>query len=133
MSKTTRRNVCFAPLYLPSNKLILYSSRINKMTTKDFSINLPSNQSASDVFKAVTQVKKWWSGFYEEEINGESSKLNDEFTFRAGNGIHYSKQKLIEVVQDKHLVWLVTESKLTFLKKTDEWTGTKIIFDIIEK
>jgi hypothetical protein len=30
-------------------------------------------------------------------------------------------------------VWLITEGELTFIEKTDEWVGTKVIFEISER
>lgn len=103
------------------------------MNTNDFTLTLLSDKTPEEVFNAVTNVREWWSGYYLEEIEGNTEKLNDEFIFRAGEDVHYSKQKLIEVVLDKKIVWLVTDSKLSFLKKTDEWTGTKILFEISKK
>lgn len=102
------------------------------MKTNDFTINVCVNKAPHEVFNAITNVRQWWSGFYSEELKGNTKRLNDEFSFRAGDGAHYSKQKLTEVIPDKKIVWLVTESELTFLEKTDEWTGTKIIFEIVE-
>jgi hypothetical protein len=100
------------------------------MKTSNFTIVLLTEQTPQEVFQAIKNVRGWWSGYYSEEFNGGTEKLNDEFSFRAGGGAHYSKQKLIEVVPNKKIVWLITESELSFLEKTDEWTGTKVIFEI---
>lgn len=69
-------------------------------------------------------------GIIWRRIEGSTDKVNDEFTFRAGGGAHYSKQKLIELIPDKKIVWQVTNSELTFIEDTSEWTGTKICFEI---
>lgn len=100
------------------------------MKNKNFSIKLMVNQSPEEVFNAVRNVRAWWSGYYSEEIKGKTEKLNDEFSFCAGDGAHYSKQKLVEVIPNKKIVWLITDSELSFLEKKDEWTGTKVVFDI---
>ena len=100
------------------------------MNTSDYSTTLLVDQSPRQVFDAIKNVRGWWSGLYSEEIEGSTDKLNDEFTFNAGGGAHYSKQKLIELVPDKKIVWLVIDSKLNFLADKSEWTGTKISFEI---
>ena len=103
------------------------------MKTQDLTITMQVDQTPEEVFNAVRNVRGWWSGYYSEEIKGDTEELNDEFSFRAGGGAHYSRQKLIEVIPGKKVVWLVTDSKLDFLEKKDEWTGTKVIFDISQK
>ena len=92
---------------------------------QDFVTTIVVDQSPAVVFKAVTNPRGWWS----EGIEGGTEKQGDEFVFEV-EGVHRSKQKLVEVVPDKKVVWLVTEANMTFIKDTDEWTGTKIIFDI---
>jgi len=103
------------------------------MNKKDFTTMLLVDQTPEEVFKAVVNVRGWWSGYYAEEFKGPTEKVDDEFSFRAGEGAHYSKQKLVEVVPNKKVIWLITESELTFIEKTDEWVGTKVIFDISKK
>ena len=85
--------------------------------------------SSKDVFDHIKDVSKWWSKDYE----GSSAKLNDEFIIHHP-GRHYSKQKLIEVIPDKKMAWLVTDSKLDWLERDKhEWTNTKMVFEITAK
>jgi hypothetical protein len=103
------------------------------MKTPDFTLTLSTGQTPQHVFQAIRNVRAWWTGYYDEEFHGDTENLNDEFSFHAGPGLHYSKQKLVEVVPDKKIVWLITESELSFLEKKDEWTGTKVIFEIAQE
>jgi hypothetical protein len=99
------------------------------MEVQDFTMTLSTEKSPKEVFAAVTNVRGWWSA----KLIGNSEKQDDEFEFQYED-IHYSTQKLIEVIPNKKVVWLVTDSRLTFLKKDQsEWTDTKISFEISEK
>lgn len=95
---------------------------------KDYSSVFAVNASAHDAFTSINNVTKWWT----ENLEGDSKKLNDVFTVRFDD-VHVSTQKLVEVVPDKKVVWLVTDSKLNFISDKQEWTNTKISFEITEK
>lgn len=100
------------------------------MNTRDFTATIEATKRPEDVFNYLTDVSKWWGG---KDLEGESKKLNDEFIIHH-KGAHYSKQKLVEVVPGKKIVWLVTESTLNWLKKDQhEWANTKMIFEISAK
>jgi Activator of Hsp90 ATPase homolog 1-like protein len=98
------------------------------MKEQDYEIQLTVDGTAKEVFKNINQVTKWWT----EDLKGSSQKLNDEFTVQFGD-VHKSKQKLIEFIPDKKVVWLVTDSKLNFIKDKQEWTNTKISFELSEQ
>ena len=98
------------------------------MANKDYSVALVVDASAKEVFRDINNVTKWWT----EEFYGNSNKLNAEFTVHFGD-VHVSTQKLIEFVPEKKLVWLVTKSRLNFIRDMQEWNNTKISFELSEE
>ena len=98
------------------------------MTTSDFTTTILVDQSPKEVFDAINNVRGWWS----EEIEGSTDKLNDEFIYHYED-VHRCKMKLIEVIPNKKVVWLVLDNYFKFTKDKSEWKGNKIIFEITEK
>ncbi|MGD0728977.1 MAG: SRPBCC domain-containing protein [Candidatus Micrarchaeaceae archaeon] len=86
------------------------------------------DQAPEEAFTAINNVRGWWSG----EIEGNTDKLNAEWIYRYKD-IHYSKQRITELIPGKKIVWLVLDSYLKFVEDKTEWNGTKITFDIIKK
>jgi hypothetical protein len=96
------------------------------MENKSFTTSIMVEQSLQDVFNGIKEVSKWWS----KDFEGGSNQLNDVFIIHHPNQ-HYSKQKLVEVITNTKMVWLVTESTLHWLQKDrQEWTNTKMIFEM---
>ncbi len=100
--------------------------------SKNYSFSFESSQTPENIFETLTDVRKWWVGLFDEDIQGNSNILNEEFTFTAGDGVHYTKQKLTELVNNQKVFWKVTESNLSFVEKNEEWTDTMFGFEILK-
>lgn len=114
------------------------------MHTSDFTTTLLVARTPQEVFHAINNPRGWWS----EEIEGSTDKLHDEFTYHFED-IHRCRLKVIEIIPDKKVVWLVTENYFKpgifdnvshhipgndeFRNEKAEWTDTKISFEISEK
>ena len=98
------------------------------MNNQSFTTTLVVEQTPKEVFNAINNVRGWWS----EEIEGNTSNLDDEFLYHYKD-VHISKLKLTEVVPNKKVVWLVENNYFQFTKDSSEWKGTKIIFEITEQ
>jgi Activator of Hsp90 ATPase homolog 1-like protein len=95
------------------------------MSEHNFTISMLVNKEPQEVYDAINNVRGWWS----EIVEGITDEINGEFVYRHKN-IHYSRQKLVELVPAKKIVWLVTDSSLNFVEHKSEWTATRIIFEI---
>jgi hypothetical protein len=95
------------------------------MNKQDFSTTILVDQSPKEVFDAVNNVRGWWS----EQIEGDTDKLNDEFKYHYKD-LHNCRMKLTEVIPDKKVVWLVIDNYFNFTEDQTEWKGTKVSFEV---
>jgi hypothetical protein len=102
--------------------------KTQKMTTTDFTTTILVDQTPKEAFNAINNPRGWWS----EEIEGSTDKLHDEFAYHFED-IHRTQLKIIEVIPDKKVVWLVKDNYFKFINDKTEWTGTKIVFEIAQK
>lgn len=95
------------------------------MKNENFMTTIWVDQSPAEVFNAVNNPRLWWS----ESINGNTDKLNDEWTYHFEDS-HRCKMKTIELIPNKKIVWLVEENYFKFTKDSTEWAGNEITFEI---
>ena len=94
----------------------------------DFTTSFVVDQTPAEVFAAINNVRGWWG----EDVEGSNDKVGDEFTYRVQD-IHLSKLRVIELIPNEKVVWLVLENHMNFVDDQTEWVGTKISFDIAGK
>jgi hypothetical protein len=94
----------------------------------DYTTSFTVEQSPSEVFNAVNNVRGWWG----EDVQGSSHNVGDEFTYRVED-VHYSKLRVTELVPNEKVSWLVLENHMNFVEDQTEWVGTTISFEIGRK
>jgi hypothetical protein len=94
------------------------------MKKQDYTSTIVVNSTAKEAFKCISRVSGWWT----ENVAGNSENLNDIFTVNFGET--FVDFKVIEVIPVKKMVWLVTDCNLHWLSDKKEWKGTKVIFEI---
>lgn len=95
------------------------------MKAEDFTTSILVDQTPTEAFKAITNVRGWWS----EEIEGNTDKVNAVFNYHYED-MHRCTIKVVELVPDEKVVWLVMENYFKFTEDETEWTNTKVVFDI---
>lgn len=98
------------------------------MKNQDFTTRFSVDQTPKEVFNAINNVRGWWS----ENIEGDTDKLNSEFKYHYQD-VHRAQMKITELIPGQKIVWHVQQNHFKFTKDEKEWTGTDIVFDIHEK
>ena len=103
-------------------------TRRETMNDRNLAFSFTVDQTPEEAFAAINNVRGWWSG----DIEGATDKLGEEFTYRYKD-VHYSKQKITELIPGKRVVWLVLDSYLKFTNDKAEWNGTQVTFEVSTK
>ena len=93
--------------------------------TDDLTYVFSVDRSPAEAFAAICDVRAWWSG----EIEGRTDTLGEEWSYAVPD-IHFSAFRITELVPDRSVAWLVTDSWLSFTQDREEWTGTTVRFDV---
>jgi hypothetical protein len=97
------------------------------MKNQDFTTRLLVDQTPEEVTAAINNIRGWWS----EDIEGSTDKLDHEFMYRDK---HLSaRMKITELIPGKKVVWNVLESQMDNFEGGTEWNGTKLIFEITKR
>ena len=94
------------------------------MKKHDYTATILVRATATRAFKSINNVAGWWT----ENIDGRSEKLNDIFKIHFGET--FVTMKIVESFPDKRVVWNVTDCFLHWLADKKEWKDTRIVFEI---
>lgn len=98
------------------------------MNHRNFSTSFTVQQSPQAVFKAIGNVRGWWSA----DIEGRSENVGDRFTHSVLD-LHRCELAVKESVPGKKVVWTVLDNYFSFTKDKTEWKGTDIVFEITQR
>ena len=98
------------------------------MNGQDFTTTFSVDQTPKEAFDAIRNVRGWWS----EQIEGSTDQLGDEFTY-CYKDAHRCKIRLVEVIPDRKIVWLVLDNYFSFTEDKSEWKDTRVTFEIFPR
>jgi uncharacterized protein YndB with AHSA1/START domain len=93
--------------------------------TDDLTFTFTVAQPPAVAYAAVNDPRSWWSG----DIDGTTDQLDAEWTYETAD-VHRTTHRVTELVPDRSVSWLTTDSWLSFTEDQQEWTGTTIRFDL---
>jgi uncharacterized protein YndB with AHSA1/START domain len=94
------------------------------MNNRNFTTTFAVDQPDEVVFKAINNVRGWWS----EVIDGRTDELGEfEYHYR---DFHRCTIKITELVPGKRVVWHVVDNYFDFVQDKSEWKDTDIVFEI---
>ncbi len=87
---------------------------------------LTTNIPPQEALEKIKQVSQWWTTHF----TGKAEELFDTFTIQFKNGDTYTI-KISELIPHKKMVLDVIESYQGWHPNHSEWTGTKIVWEVV--
>jgi activator of Hsp90 ATPase-like protein len=91
----------------------------------DYTTSFAVDQTPNEVFEAINNVREWWG----PNVEGDNTAVGDEFTYRVPD-IHTCTLRVVELIPDQKVVWVVLDNHMSFVEDQSEWIGTTITFEI---
>lgn len=102
--------------------------RNTTMSNQSYTTTYVVDQTPDEAFAAINNVRGWWTG----DIERTTDQVGAVFTYRHED-IHYSKQRITELIPGQKITWHIVDATLTFAENPHEWIGTNITFEIAAK
>ncbi|MBS1530549.1 MAG: SRPBCC domain-containing protein [Bacteroidetes bacterium] len=94
---------------------------------QDYHSSIAAGISPEDALDKISRVNEWWA----LDFKGRAKNIGDTFTVHFGDTrVDF---KIAEAIPGKKVTWLVTDCWLPWLNDKHEWTGTEVVFDIVQE
>jgi hypothetical protein len=94
------------------------------MEANSFNVQFTTGASPQKITSAINNVTGWWA----TNVKGNTNDLDDIFTVRFGKT--FSTIKVIEIIPNEKLVWLITDCDLPLFKNPKDWLNTRIVWEL---
>jgi hypothetical protein len=90
----------------------------------DYHSSITANITPEEAIERISHVSDWWTNGFK----GNSEKIGDTFTVKFGET--FVDFKIVEVVPNRKIVWLVTDCNLHWIRNKTEWKDTKVVWEL---
>jgi len=97
------------------------------LTDQSYRSSIVVNENAIEAYDKISRVNEWWVANFE----GSAKNLGDAFKVTLGET--FVTFKITEAIPGIKVTWLVTDSWLPWQNDKTEWTGTEVVFEILEE
>jgi uncharacterized protein YndB with AHSA1/START domain len=102
------------------------TAAIEETAMSDLTATFTVDATPQEAFEAINDVRSWWG----HHIAGPTDQVGAEWFYLVPD-IHFSKQRVSELVPGERVVWEFTDGYLDFIADKKEWIGTTGRFDIV--